>query len=74
MAEKLISENPELDELSGFLYKNRIEKQRRKLIKRCNRCFTFDHREMSCKEEEMQGIEYEIEDCKYCKPMDENFN
>jgi len=72
MAEKLVSENPELDKLSGYHYKHRIEKEKRKLIKRCNRCDIFNHIEMYCKEEEMQGIEYETEDCKYhCNTMDE---
>ena len=65
IAEKLISENPELDKLSGYHYKHRIEKEKRKLIKRCNRCDNFNHIEMYCKEEEMQGIEYETEVCKY---------
>ena len=74
LANKLISENPELDKLSGYHYKHRIEKEKRKLIKRCNRCFNFNHKEMYCKEEEMQGIEYETEYCIHCKSMDDDIS
>lgn len=74
LAEKLISENPELDKLIGYYYKNRIEKEKRKLIKRCNRCNNFDWNEMYCKIEEMQGIEYEIGYCKYCSSIDEDLS
>lgn len=65
IAKKLALENPELDKLIGYYYKNKKEELKIELMKRCKGCWKFSQELLHCDVKEMQGIEYETEDCSY---------